>query len=341
MDLVYAYANARVKAMKSKLFTQGKTRELLDVASIPELVELLEESGYRDAFVSESQRSQGMALVMRALKRHWEGVVQKVTRLTPARDRPFLEMFLREYEVQSLTALLASASTGVPLQDTDLMVVSDRSRALLARLMQKEGVMGVVNGLRGTDYAKPLAAALPEYERTKDFRVLARTLSADHFNRFLKMAGAKREPLVERLVKWRIELLDLMLLLRVKRANPAQDASPFFIHRETPLLRELNALKEFPKVLERLKGLSPSLVPSVDEALKTRSLVPVEIALERRFYEKVLRALRVGVLDFATVLGFLYLEEVEVGSIRKIAYAKQYGFSNELKSMLFGFSNAS
>ena len=69
MDLSYCYANARVKGMKSKLFSESKLRELLDVKSIAELVELLEESGsYREAFVSASTKYTGMELIARALK---------------------------------------------------------------------------------------------------------------------------------------------------------------------------------------------------------------------------------------------------------------------------------
>ncbi len=338
MDLSYAYTNARVKAMKSKLFSEAKIRELLEVQSLPELIELMEESEYRSSFVQASTHYEGMDLISHALKTHWEDVLQKLIRITPGKATGLMRMFLREYEIQNLSAMMAAKESGVPLQDSDLVVLNPQNRAFMEELLQKDSVSAMAAALHGTEYQQPLSSAQLEYDKTRDFRVFIRALYGYHFKKLLELAGREKTPFVGRLVAWRIELQDLMILLRVKRANPAQDALPFLIHPEVPAMKELNAIKDFHTLLERVKAQHPSLAAGVDEVEKTRSLVPLEIALDSRFYSKVLKQLRLTSLDFSTVLGYLYLKQLEIGAVRKIAYAKQYGFSNELKGMLFRFS---
>ncbi len=338
MDLSYAYANARVKAMKSKLFTEGKVRELLEVDSIPELIELLEESEYRESFIAASTRFQGMALIAHALNDHWQKRLGKIARVTPFKGQALLNVLYREYQIRNLAAVFASKETGVPLQDTDLVLFNDEDKRFLEKLLQKPSVGDMVNALQGNDYYAPGPELVIAYDKTRDFRVVVRALYAYHFRRLMELAQKEKTPFVADLVRWRMELLDLMILLRVKRANSSQDASPYLIKKETSFLRELNSLKDFKTILERVASAYPSIVGDVEAAEKTNSLVTLEIALERRFYSRVLRQLRLSVLDFSTILGYLYLKELEIGAIRKIAYAKQYGFTEELKGLLFRFS---
>ncbi|MBI5635569.1 V-type ATPase subunit, partial [Candidatus Micrarchaeota archaeon] len=54
VDSSFGYANARIKAMKAKLFDVDKMRELSAVKTLPEVIELLEESVYKKEFVDAS-----------------------------------------------------------------------------------------------------------------------------------------------------------------------------------------------------------------------------------------------------------------------------------------------
>ncbi|MFH1107184.1 MAG: V-type ATPase subunit [Candidatus Micrarchaeota archaeon] len=338
MDLHYSYANARIKGMKSKLFQDGKLRELLDVRSIPELIELLEESGYRESFVSMSTKYSGMELVVRALKDDFEKTLRKVVDVTPESGREMLKAFLREYEIGNIATILSAKATGAEVKDTDLIILSDESRRNLDKLTAARSLTEAVKELQFSEYAAAFSKVFVEYDRTRDFRVLTRGLYAYHNSRLAALARTTKNPLVKRFVRLKLELGDLMLLLRLKRSDAAASAMPFLTLKSSALLRELDAMTDFHKILARLKARDKKTASAVEEASKADSLIPLEIALERDFVATVFRQTRVSVLDISTIVGFLFLKQEEVGTIRKIAYAKQFGFTEDLKSMAFSFA---
>ncbi|MBU1198157.1 V-type ATPase subunit [Candidatus Micrarchaeota archaeon] len=338
MDLTYAYANARIKGMKSKLFTESKFRELLEVPSIAELIELLEETEYRDAFVASSTKFEGMELIAHALKTDLEHTLAKIMKFTPKKGERMLDVMLQEYEVQNLATVLAVKDTGASIQETDLVILNAESKRNLDSLMEKESVGAVIRALQNSEFGKSLQQQALAYDKTRDFRLYIRALNAYRFHQLLNLAEKQKAPFVADLVRMRIALMDLMILLRVKRMDPKRDCSEFFVRKHHLLINDLNKLQDFDKILDRVAKEYPKAVDAVAEVRSNGSLVPLEIALERRFYGYVMRKLRLSVLDFSTIMSYLYLKQLEIGAIRKIAYAKQFKFTEELKSMLFRFS---
>ena len=99
-------------------------------------------------------------------------------------------------------------------------------------------------------------------------------------------------------------------------------------------------------VLKRLlQSNSPLLIekflPGIEVTvaiLQNKPLPVLEIALERKAVEKTLRLTRLGVLSFATAVGFVFLKNVEVSNLRKIAYANAFGLKQELGEYIFAIN---
>jgi vacuolar-type H+-ATPase subunit C/Vma6 len=332
----FEYATTRVKGMKSKLLSETKLRELLEVKSISEMIELLEETEYKDDFVLQSAKYKGMELVMRALHENFKRRLQKLTKINPEAGRAALKLLLQEYEIQNINTLFAVKTTGLEVSDTDLIVIDKESDRLISKLKAAKSVPDLLKVLSHTEYSKAIRRVEKEYEKIQDFRVITRAINAYYYEKLQKLPH-EDDDLLFKLINERNAVKNLMILLRVKKANPSADAKEYFIRKDR-FTYELNKLNDYDKILESVGQKMPALAQSIGECQKSNSLVPLEIAMEKEFVKKVLRWLKLAVLDFAVVLGYLYLKELEVAAIRKIAYAKHYGFTDDLKKMIYSFN---
>ncbi|MEK6843363.1 MAG: V-type ATPase subunit [Candidatus Micrarchaeota archaeon] len=336
MSIAFAYAATRIKGLKSKLLSETRLRQLLEVKTIPEMIQLLEESDYKEDFVSMSTKYSDLELVMRALHEDFRSTLRKLIKISPKDGKEALGILLKEYEIQTINAIIASKSTGTPLLETDLTFVDPSSEKLIQKIMAAASVEDVLLKLKGTEYASKIRKAAKEYESTKDFRVITRALNVHYFE-LLKTLNTKKYGLLWELIESKNNIKNLMVVLRIKQKNPNADASKYFVMRDKFGL-ELNKINEFPKILERVAQKYPQITQAVNESAKANSLIPLEIALEGQMVKRTLRILRLGVMNFAAILGYLYLKELEISEIRKIAYAKKYDFTDDLKSMVYSFN---
>lgn len=332
----FAYTATRVKGLKSKLLSDAKVKQLIEVQTIPEMIELLEETNYKEEFVSQSTKYKNMELVMRALHENFKNTLEKLVKINPEAGKAALRVLLQEYEIQNINTIISARAGGLEISDTDLIIIDKHASKLVERLRSASSVEDVIARLKGTEYSRTIRRAMKEYESTKDFRVITRSLTAYYYEK-LKSLNTKKNGLLWKLLEWRNGIKNIMIILRIKKGEPNIDALPYLVAKDR-FSPELNKISEYNKILERVGQKYPQVMPSVQESIKINSLIPLEIALERLFIRKTLRLLKIAVLDFAVVLGYLYLKEEEVGTIRKIAYAKQYGFTDELKGMIFSYN---
>ena len=338
MDLSYAYSNARIKAMKSKLIPENRMREIMEVKSISETIELLEETEYKESFVSASTKYKGMELIARALHGNLRKTLERILKITPKKGRDSLRTLLMEYEIENIKAILAGKASGVDVKETDLMALDEKSLANLKKLNEKTSVEEVVRELRASEFGRTLQKSTLQYEKHKDFRIFLSALNAYYFEKLNELAKREKSRILKELLEARIRAINVMTILRVKNGDAKADASPYLIKSNDKFVKEFNQMQETHKILEKLKSKYKKIIPEIEESEKGNSLIPLEIALDREIARKTLRSLRFSILDFGVILSFLYLKQEEINTLRKIAYAKQYGFSDELKKMVVAVS---
>ena len=338
MDLSYAYSNARIKAMKSKLIPESRMREIMEVRSISEMTEILEETEYKESFVSASTKYKGMELISRALHGNLRKTLERIMKITPKKGRESLRILLMEYEIENIKAILAGKASGVDVKETDLMALDKKSLANLKKLNEKASVEEVVRELRTSEFGRTLQKSTLQYEKQKDFRVFLSALNAYYFEKLNGLAKREKSRILRELLEARMRAINVMTVLRVKSGDAKSDASPYLIKSNDNFVKELNQMQETHRMFEKMKSKYKKIVQEIEESEKGSSLIPLEIALDREIARKTLRSLRFSILDFGVVLSFLYLKQEEINTLRKIAYAKQYGFSDELKKMVVAVS---
>ncbi|MEK6953374.1 MAG: V-type ATPase subunit [Candidatus Micrarchaeota archaeon] len=337
MSLEFEYSTTRVRGMRSKLLSATRLRQLLEVKSTSEMIQLLEETDYNEDFVAQSTKFSGMELIMRALHENFKHTLQKLVRINPEEGQKALKLLLQEYEIQNISTIISAKAGDLTITDSDLMVVGKDEKREVEKLLLAKNVPDILKKMHKTEYGQALRKIEAQYLKTGDFRILTRALGIYYFEKLHRLSPG-REDLLWKLLALKYGVRNLMIILRVKKSNPKADAIGYLPSKEDRFLKELSRMDDFGKIMQRVAQKRPHLASAVEECQKQNSLIPLEIALEGEFIEEILNLLKFAMLDFAAILGYLYLKELEVAAIRKIAYAKQYGFTGELKGMIFSFN---
>ena len=124
LDLSFAYANARVKGMKSHLLSESVMKQMLEVSSVSQVIELLEEShAYKDSFVTLSAKYSGLELVSKALHHNFVSTMQQLDELLPPHARNDFQIITGELEVLDLKTILAKKILGRPITEEELFLL--------------------------------------------------------------------------------------------------------------------------------------------------------------------------------------------------------------------------
>ena len=336
VDLGYAYANARVKALKAKLFDKDRMREIMDVGSLTEVIEMLEESPYKESFVKASTKHSGMELVKRALDEDLKIAFRKVWRLSPPSARPLLSLLLKQWEVNNVKKAVAARALGKKILATDFLLVQGERAALLEKISSQETMEGVIAVLQGCEYGAAFRRALQEYRRAGDFRILLSSLDEHYFAMISKaISSPALDARTRAFLRKKLEYAAAIAVLRMCHSGVAPAEIRKFLlraaHGETTLLRGLVEASSLPAAVDLLADESRVDRKAMREKGARNDLPGVEMELEKALLLFARKTLSSSVLSLGALVGYLFLKQEEVHSLRKIAYATQFDVRAEIR----------
>ena len=106
MDLGYAYANARLKGMKSGLLDENVFRELMQVETMDEITAILEQTRYKQDMVEASKKYSGVQMIDVALHNNLAKTLATVAKVMPPKGKKLFSMFASEWNAYNLKLLL-------------------------------------------------------------------------------------------------------------------------------------------------------------------------------------------------------------------------------------------
>lgn len=339
VDLGYAYANARVKAMGSKLFDKHRMRELMDVRTLPEVIEMLEESPYKHSFVKASTKYSGIELVKRALDDDLILAFSKVWRIAPAKARPLLGLLLQQWEVNNLKKGVAAKAIGKGVSASDFLVVAGEDARLVEKVVAQQDLEGVLKALEFTEYGPAFRKAFEQYRKSGDFRPLLAALDEHYFEKLSKQVlFGSLDDKTRIFLKRKLEYADAMAILRMRHSGVQTAQVRKHLaraqHRETALLRALVEASSEQEAVEALaEGRYVDGKALLDKASR-KDFAGVEIELEKALLLFARKTLSSSVLSLGALVGYLFLKQEEVHSLRKIAYATQFDVKQEIRETI-------
>ena len=336
MDLSYAYANARIKAMRSKLFNRDGMRELIDVKTIAEFIELLEESPYKQSFVAASTRFSGNELIKKALDDDLAAAFRKVAHIVPPKARPLVSRLLQNWEVNNIKKIIALKALGRSVSKQDLLLTNGSS--LLAKLLDQKDLPSVLKTLSSSEYGAALQKPLAHFHRDGDYRVLLTALDEYYYQQLSLLLKEEKDAMVKKFMEKKISVTNAVTALRLRKSGVSASKTREFLI-DAPNQKFCGQMVGAKSLKEAIGIASAHLKEPIsdsvaEKAAATGELSPIEEAFERQLLVQARKTLSRSVLSPGVVVGYLYLKQEEVHALRMISYASQFEVKQDIKEMV-------
>ncbi len=331
----YAYASARIRAMKSRLLERKALEELALKLDIDAVISELERTPYREDIEDASVQHSGIACVEEALRRNLAKTLQLILSFVKGEDAErCVTIFLNKWDIQNIKTILRGKNIHeVPEEIAESLAPAGAlDDAILTELIKQPDVKAVIDLLAtwGVEYARPLTHYFTEYSETRDLVVLEYALDKFYYDNALKVAGGLSydEGIIQGMLRTEIDITNIKSVLRIIRDKvEPEDTGYYFIpHGKELDVDELTAMSNthtIDGVFKQLASTSYNFLANVpDEYVKAEKISAFEKELDTFLLHKALNMFSGDPLSIAVVVAYLWAKFNEITNIRIIALCK-------------------
>jgi len=319
----YAYANTRVRAIKSKeLIPKEHLRKAEKFKSLEDLVALMETYGYKvNAPALDSIKN---ALISKLLE------IQKIAFFVRNQKvRSFIQLFFRRYEVFALRWLLANNSRNKLFES----LLSDEIKEKLESLYEAKTISDLKDAFSNTIYEKEIekiedGATNPRFEI---FMALERSLLLSLWEKLSDLSKHDAEA-AKKNIGLEIDVLNLISALKFdsnSRVNIEDCLIPIYFKIDEDKLLALAKAPVEEKTYILKETNYGKVVPD------SKDLFLMEMELKRFLVRENERDFRSEMFSIATILSFLRLKESEINNLEALAISIENSLTQEeIRSLL-------
>jgi len=331
----YEYANARIRAMKSRLLDRRELEELAGKLDIESVINQLEETPYREDIEDASVKYTGIACVEYALRRSLSNTFRLILSSVKGEDaQTLMQIFLNRWDIQNIKTILRGKNIHEPANEIleSLAPAGALDDATLVALTKQPDVKAVIDLLAtwGIEYSRPLTQHFMEYSERKDLVVLEYALDKFYYKNALDVVAGESydEGIIRGMLTTEIDIINIKSLLRIIRDKvETEDVQYYFIRGGKELdinkLSALSATRTIDGVIKQLTGTSYHFLAGVpDEYVKMEKISAFEKELDTFLLHKALGLFTGDPLSIALAIGYLWAKVNEIANIRIIALCK-------------------
>ncbi|HEQ78530.1 MAG TPA: hypothetical protein ENI78_02780 [Euryarchaeota archaeon] len=331
----YAYINAKVGALRSKMLTQADYRSLIEVSTAHDMFSLLKNTAYGKEIAKI--KDYNLLEVERVLNSFLMDEHERIIYGMIGNPGQLLAHLYSKYDASLLKEALTLKAAGFDIEElSKLMPTKKISQALLDRIGEAKDIREAVEVLKDTEYYKGLNNALQAYNETGLIYTLTLAIDRHMYQRLwviLKKLTGRDRISAKELIGTEIDIINIISALRLR--NYEGDIKELLI----PV--RFRANDEVLYSLSRVKSLSQlsSEVPKfaywkvIEGAIKNRdaiasslplqkagggnveSLLPVEYELERLLVDKNRKMFYGDRFHIGVPLAHIYLKGIEIRNI--------------------------
>ena len=319
----YAFINAKVRAMRSRMLTDAQIEELLAAQNLEGAVLALRETSYArvadDLAAGRDLRQAQLALEEEEIDLHL-----RLAGLLSGRPRAVVEHLVTAYEIENLKVVLRLWHRSLPMESAYLLREHVIHKLPLAELMVADNIQAVARLLEKTPYGKPVLAAADEFVRTHALFPVETSLSETYFRDLLRVVG--RLPAIDRdralrivggeIDVWNLNwVLSCKLYYRLPQVEMSRhlipDGSRVLPDQAARIYRADKLQNVLAEVVDLPEGATAGLT-GLDDAAAGVLLVAM---VNELLVQEVRRILAGFPFTIGTVLGFLVLKRLETRNL--------------------------
>ena len=336
--LTYAYSNARIKVLKSRLVGKALMDEMIAADSVESVIRILNETVYSQEMVELSLQYSGASLVEFATSLHFSRTTKKVLRMSPRDCKDIARVIISKWDVHNIKMILLSKHMGRQPDEARrwLITAGNLTHEEIESILRQPTVQDTVNFIGTTAYGRAARGLLPDYDRTKDIDPLLAALDLSYLDLLSQAVKKNNDPKVDLLLMAEIDAKNIMTILRCKKDGSLTDDGirALTVPAGNLSRQDINAIIQSKNVEEAVSKVKHyNLASPLEEYLRDGSLSHFERALERHLFDHAVKTFYGSVMSVAVIVGFLYIMEDEIRTIRRIVRAKEF---NMPKEELFG-----
>jgi len=345
----YAYVYARIRARMSELMDERGLRELVDTRSEDFLSSLMDTAAtYKDKLTKAALVGVEARKIEITLKEDLIDQYLMVIKSTEGAIRDVFVEFLRRLEVKNLKAVIRAKAaevhgtgtetgTGTSTAEASMFFpVEDFFKRRISRLTEADSIENVIKQLENP-YKRVLEEALPEYEKSKRVLILENVLDEEISSaireKVERLSGADKE-IARKIVGTEFDLTNLMILLRCKSEGITEaeirkyllpDGFSFDFNLDVGAMNDSISAENVSSAVQLMpaSAYKEVLTAALSSYEAEKSLIPFENALSRYFLVTIKNTLRGYPINIGTIIGFLYLKEIEIRNLCTIAVCKE------------------
>lgn len=327
-NVKYAYIVARVRAMKSKLIPNEMYPKFLNM-EIPEITRFIEESGYKKDVDELGKKYKGTDLIEHALNQNLALTYRKLIEVSQDEANFLITEYLRSWDIWNIKTILRGKFSGASEDEILEDIVSGGQ--LRYREMTEIIKVGTVEGVIAAFAKTPYYPALEGYKG--NLADLENALDMMYYSNLIKAVTATGNKLFLKFLKTEIDLKNLKMLFRMKRAGmEREDIIKLLIPggmelKDNDMARLASlSLGDFVRALEEYSYWSAISDVSTDMT----SLINIETRLDKYGLTYASRISYYYPLSILPILDYILSKKIEVDNVRIIVRGKETALPDDI-----------
>lgn len=332
----YAYVNARIRAMKSRLLDRSFLEHLINKPDIDSITADLEKTSYREELERAGVQFSGITRIEVALRRDLIRAYRAILGyIRGGETENLLTLILQRWDVQNIKTILRGKKIQAPATEIFdcLIPAGELGESALTELVKQPDVKAVIDLLAtwGVSYARPLTRNFKEFSETRDMLVLEYAIDTFYFENALstlKSRDTEDNRIIRDMLITEIDVNNLRTVLRVIRDRMDRDEAKRFFMKGSPEL-DIETLYSMLKAgtiegaLKHLDQTSYRFLSQIpQEYVAAEKISAFEKELDKHLVKKGISQFLGDPLSIAIPLGYIWAKYAEVTNIRIIARCK-------------------
>ncbi len=324
----YAYIVARVRAMKGKLIPKEMYPKFLNM-EIPEITRFIGESEYKNEVEELGKKYSGTDLFEHALNQNLALTYRKLIEVSQNEANFLITEYLRSWDIWNIKTIIRGKFSGAKEEEIleDLVSAGQLGYRDLLEIIKVETIEGVIAALERTPYYPALLGFkgnLAEIENNLDMM---------YYSNIIKAAEDTGNKLFLKFLRTEIDLKNLKMLFRMKRAGMERDEItklliPGGMELKANDLTRLSSLA-FPEFVRALEEYS-YWKAIADISSELTSLINIETRLDKYGLVYASRISYYYPLSVLPILDYILSKKIEVDNLRIIVRGKETALPEEI-----------
>ncbi len=334
----YPYTYVRTVVMRSLLFNKEDYHKMLKM-SFNEIVKFLQDSSYKKEINSLATEHSGSDLLELALNRNLAESFKKLMRISSYELGLLIREYAKRKDIEDIKTIIRGKLTNAneKIIASSITGAGTLSYDFLIALMKKESIEEILRNNNIIDFSL-LKNAMKDFNEKKTLVGIENALDKYYYSNLIKFSEAlpKEGELFRNFLLKEVEVLNLMTLLRLKKAKLGKDIIKEFIvpcgdktkDAKIMSLASVDDIDELSIALNKTE-YKDVIAKGFDDFKKTSSLIILEINLYKYLLRQSILLLHQHPLSIDVILGYMFAKDIEVRNLKIIVKGNQLGLSEE------------